>query len=64
VALLRLDRADNIAFYLILNVAVGGTNGFFPDKQGNKPWQDSSKTAMQGEHLSLIQVDGRTTLTL
>ncbi|KAF8168622.1 concanavalin A-like lectin/glucanase domain-containing protein [Mycena galopus ATCC 62051] len=25
-------------FYLILNVAVGGTNGWFPDGQGNKPW--------------------------
>ncbi|KAJ3109100.1 hypothetical protein HDU97_009218 [Phlyctochytrium planicorne] len=28
-------------FYLILNVAVGGTNGFFPDSEGNKPWQNS-----------------------
>lgn len=25
-------------FYLILNVAVGGTNGFFPDDMGKKPW--------------------------
>ncbi|KAJ6477596.1 concanavalin A-like lectin/glucanase domain-containing protein [Mycena sanguinolenta] len=25
-------------FYLIMNVAVGGTNGWFPDGQGNKPW--------------------------
>ncbi|KAF9039187.1 concanavalin A-like lectin/glucanase domain-containing protein [Panaeolus papilionaceus] len=32
-------------FYLILNVAVGGTNGWFPD--GNeKPWLDGSRTAM------------------
>ncbi|KAE9401348.1 concanavalin A-like lectin/glucanase [Gymnopus androsaceus JB14] len=29
-------------FYLILNVAVGGTNGWFPDGQGNKPWIDAS----------------------
>ena len=26
------------AFYLILDVAVGGTNGWFPDGAGNKPW--------------------------
>jgi hypothetical protein len=32
-------------FYLILNVAIGGTNGFFKDKVGNKPWGDGSKTA-------------------
>ncbi|KAF5378975.1 hypothetical protein D9757_009121 [Collybiopsis confluens] len=25
-------------FYLIMNVAVGGLNGWFPDGQGNKPW--------------------------
>ena len=29
-------------FYLILNVAVGGTNGWFPDGAGNKPWLDGS----------------------
>ncbi|KAJ3199849.1 hypothetical protein HDU67_002520 [Dinochytrium kinnereticum] len=28
-------------FYLILNVAIGGTNGFFPDSEGNKPWQNT-----------------------
>jgi hypothetical protein len=27
-----------IAFYLLLNVAVGGTNGWFPDGAGDKPW--------------------------
>jgi hypothetical protein len=27
-------------FYLILNVAVGGTNGYWPDTVGNKPWAD------------------------
>ena len=32
-------------FYLILNVAVGGTNGFFPDGKGQKPWGDGSITA-------------------
>lgn len=33
-------------FYLILNVAVGGTNGWFPDGAGNKPWLDSSKSKL------------------
>ncbi|KAF9264998.1 glycoside hydrolase family 16 protein [Marasmius fiardii PR-910] len=33
-------------FYLILNVAVGGTNGWFPD--GNeKPWLNGATTAMR-----------------
>jgi len=27
-------------FYMILNVAVGGTSGFFPDNVANKPWND------------------------
>ncbi|ETN38270.1 uncharacterized protein HMPREF1541_06301 [Cyphellophora europaea CBS 101466] len=31
-------------FYLILNVAVGGTNGWFEDGKSDKPWVDSSKT--------------------
>ncbi|KAG4439544.1 hypothetical protein IFR05_004984 [Cadophora sp. M221] len=34
------------SFYLILNVAVGSTNGYFPDKLGDKPWLDDSKNAM------------------
>lgn len=42
-------------FYLILNVAVGGTNGYFPDGKGNKPWGDASDTAplefWQAQHL-------------
>lgn len=32
-------------FYLILNVAVGGTNGFFPDNVGEKPWVNGAKNA-------------------
>lgn len=28
-----------------MDVAVGGTNGWFPDGVGNKPWVDSSPTA-------------------
>ena len=32
-------------FYLILNVAVGGTSGFWQDGKGNKPWDDGSETA-------------------
>jgi hypothetical protein len=32
-------------FYLILNVAVGGTNGWFQDGKSNKPWVDYGTTA-------------------
>ena len=32
-------------FYLILNVAVGGTNGWFTDGVEGKPWVDASPTA-------------------
>lgn len=32
-------------FYLLLNVAVGGTNGWFEDGKANKPWVDASPTA-------------------
>lgn len=33
-------------FYLLLNVAVGGTNGWFEDGVQGKPWVDASPTAM------------------
>jgi hypothetical protein len=33
-------------FYLVFNVAVGGTNGYFPDGIGNKPWTDSDANAV------------------
>lgn len=32
-------------FYLILNLAVGGTNGWFEDGKSGKPWVDDSKNA-------------------
>ena len=32
-------------FYLVLNVAVGATNGWFQDGAGGKPWVDNSLTA-------------------
>lgn len=32
-------------FYLILNVAVGGTNGWFEDGKSGKPWLDGSDNA-------------------
>jgi len=31
--------------YLIINLAVGGTNGYFPDGVGGKPWSDTSGSA-------------------
>ena len=33
-----------LAFYLIMDLAVGGTNGWFPDNIGNKPWLDQSQS--------------------
>ncbi|KAG6830499.1 hypothetical protein H0H87_007856, partial [Tephrocybe sp. NHM501043] len=33
-------------FYLILNVAVGSTNGWFPEGQGNKPWLDRARNPL------------------
>lgn len=32
-------------FYLIINLAVGGTNGWFADGKAAKPWVDASSTA-------------------
>ncbi|OBZ73764.1 Beta-1,3-glucan-binding protein, partial [Grifola frondosa] len=34
------------AFYLILDLAVGGTSGWFPDNVGGKMWFDGSSSAM------------------
>lgn len=34
------------AFYLIMDLAVGGTNGWFPDNIGNKPWLDQSQSTL------------------
>ncbi|KAF8129016.1 glycoside hydrolase family 16 protein [Boletus edulis] len=33
------------SFYLILDLAVGGTSGWFPDNVGSKPWLDGSNIA-------------------
>lgn len=33
------------SFYLILNVAVGSRNGWFPDGDGGKPWADGAASA-------------------
>lgn len=33
-------------FHLIINVAVGASNGFFPNGQGGKPWIDGGATSM------------------
>jgi hypothetical protein len=41
----RANTPFDQPFYLILNVAVGATNGFFPDGVANKPWGDASITA-------------------
>ena len=36
----------NREYYIIMNVAAGGTNGYFPDGVGGKPWTDASPTAV------------------
>lgn len=41
----RDDTPFDQDFYLILNVAVGGTNGWFEDGVADKPWVDASTTA-------------------
>nr|KAG5708035.1 hypothetical protein BaRGS_025173 [Batillaria attramentaria] len=39
-------RYGTVEFYMIFNVAVGGTNGFFPDGLwSNKPWSNNSPHA-------------------
>ena len=35
------------SFYLILNVAVGSGNGWFPDRVGSKPWIDSDNMTLE-----------------
>jgi hypothetical protein len=42
----NLWLTDELAFYLIIDLAVGGTDGWFPDGEGGKPWLDDSGTAM------------------
>ncbi|KAI9819366.1 MAG: hypothetical protein M1826_001163 [Phylliscum demangeonii] len=43
----QLQTPFDQPFYLILNVAVGGTNGWFADGVGGKAWVDSSPNAMR-----------------
>ena len=40
------DAPFDAEFYLILNLAVGGTSGFFPDGIGGKPWSNGDVHAM------------------
>jgi len=41
----RSNTPFDMPFYLILNVAVGGTNGWFDDEKSDKPWINSSPNA-------------------
>ena len=41
-----LNTPFNQEFYLLLNVAAGGTNSYFPDGQCGKPWSDASPNAV------------------
>lgn len=41
-------------FYLIMNVAVGGTNGFFPDSMGKKPWVNAQQSVAPSSFWSAL----------
>lgn len=41
----ELSTPFNQEMYIIMNVAVGGTNSYFPDGQCNKPWDDKDPHA-------------------
>ena len=41
-----LNAPFNQEFFLILNVAAGGTNGYFPDGECGKPWSDLDPVAV------------------
>jgi beta-glucanase (GH16 family) len=40
------DAPFDQKFYIIFNVAVGGTGGYFPDGMANKPWSNSDPNAV------------------
>lgn len=40
----------NREFYLIMNVAVGGTNEYFPDGQCGKPWSNADPRSVNAFH--------------
>ena len=41
-----LNAPFNQEFFLVMNVAVGGTNGYFPDGDCNKTWTNSDPKAV------------------
>jgi len=41
----ELNAPFNQDYYLIMNVAAGGTNSYFPDEQCGKPWTDNDPHA-------------------
>jgi len=52
-------RANNAPFdqefYLVMNVAAGGVNGYFPDGMGGKPWTDLDPHAMNAFYAGINQ---------
>ena len=46
-----------LEFYLVINLAVGGTSGWFPDELGNKPWFDGSDSAFFSVEVSTGKKD-------
>ena len=41
----ELNAPFDQRMYIIMNLAVGGTNGYFPDGVAGKPWSDTSSSA-------------------
>lgn len=46
-------------FYLIMNVAVGSTSGWFPEGQGDKPWFNNAPCTifLSSKRLSVLTVE-------
>ncbi len=42
----EINAPFNRDFYLIINLAVGGTAGYFPDGVAGKPWSDKSSNSV------------------
>eukprot|EP01089_Gocevia_fonbrunei_P018813 TRINITY_DN6466_c0_g1_i1.p1 TRINITY_DN6466_c0_g1~~TRINITY_DN6466_c0_g1_i1.p1 ORF type:complete len:291 (+),score=55.34 TRINITY_DN6466_c0_g1_i1:221-1093(+) len=42
-------------FFLVFDLAVGGTGGYFPDGMGNKPWSDTSSSAVNQFYSAINQ---------
>lgn len=53
----------HLAFYLIIDLAAGGTSGWFPDNKGGKPWYDGSLSMFLSSALPLLRQHAKSKLT-